>query len=168
MRHHSPADRESTDTTDERDIRALTEYLTVLPDAPDLYEVVSQSGSSYTVDARDGACTCADYEYRQPAGGCKHVRRVEFATGSRPIPDAVPTEAIDEQLGRHVDTDERPVLLADGGTTLGPLPAITEHREPVEQGAAGYHRCEGCGRETIYGADRIVHAGDCPRREARQ
>lgn len=54
----------------------------------------------------------------------------------------------------------------DEGVVLGPVPAITEHVEPVEQGAARYHRCEGCGRESIYGREEIVHAEGCPRREA--
>ncbi|MFC6724993.1 hypothetical protein ACFQE1_11545, partial [Halobium palmae] len=49
--------------------------------AEDLYAVVTESGSEYLVDARTGACECADAEYRAPEGGCKHVRRVAFATG---------------------------------------------------------------------------------------
>lgn len=53
--------------------------------------------------------------------------------------------------------------LATGGGEL--LPEITEHRESYEQGGAKYWRCEGCGRETIYGRDRIPHAEGCPRRE---
>lgn len=46
--------------------RALTEYLTVLEDvgcvrgAADLFLVVSQSGTEYLVDARDGVCECPD------------------------------------------------------------------------------------------------------------
>jgi hypothetical protein len=39
---------------DDRDTRALSEYLTVLPEAPGLFQVVSQLGKSYTVDANDG------------------------------------------------------------------------------------------------------------------
>ena len=50
MTHYDPTEIEGTDL-DDRDVRALTEYLTVLPEAPGLYEVVSQSGESYTVDA---------------------------------------------------------------------------------------------------------------------
>lgn len=154
---------------DERDVRALTQYLTVLPVSSDLYEVVSQSGRAYVVDAREGVCTCADFAYRRPDGGCKHVRRVAFATGERPVPADVDPAAIDEHLGRHVGS----VAVADGGAAdpgddpvvLGPWPAITEHVEPYEQGARRYHRCEGCGRETIYGPETIVHAVGCPRRE---
>lgn len=96
------------DTTaglDERDVRALTEYLTVLDDlgracgADGLYLVVSQSGGEYLVDARGGACECPDHEHR--GARCKHLRRVAFATGARPVPDGV--DGADPQLGLHVD-----------------------------------------------------------------
>jgi len=85
MTHYDPTKVEGTDL-DDRDVRALTEYLTVLPEAPGLYEVVSQSGESYTVDVRNGACTCPDAEYHDPDGGCKHCRRVHFETGREAIP----------------------------------------------------------------------------------
>jgi len=65
-----------TDQLDERDVRALTECMTVLDaDAPGFYTVTTESGREYTVDARGGSCSCPDAEYRDPEGGCKHVRR---------------------------------------------------------------------------------------------
>lgn len=85
-----------------RDVRALTQYLTVLDDvgrargADGLYLVVSQSGSEYLVDGRTGACECSDHEYRDVH--CKHARRVDFATGKRAIPAGVD---IDGLLGEH-------------------------------------------------------------------
>ena len=100
---------------DERDARALTQYLTVLDDvdeargADDIYVVVSQSGSQYTVDLRYEARTCPDAEYRDVE--CKHIRRVKFATGARPIPAWVSPDAVDQQLGEHVDGPR----MADGG-----------------------------------------------------
>lgn len=103
-----------TSTTDPRDVRALTEYLTVLP-AGDRFEVVSQSGSAYTVDPDARTCDCPDFEYRQPAGGCKHVRRVLMELGKRPVPAAVETDAVPDDFGRHVE----PVLVADGGSVPG-------------------------------------------------
>ncbi len=53
------------------------------------YEVVSESGNTYTVDIETETCTCPDWEQRQPAGGCKHLRRVdlEIRTGITPAPD---------------------------------------------------------------------------------
>lgn len=78
-------------------MRALTEYLAVLPEAPGMYTVVSQSGASYTVAARDGACKCPDHRYWGVR--CKHLRRVSYATGETPIPAWVETEEVDDQLG---------------------------------------------------------------------
>ena len=101
---------------DPRDVRALTEYLTVLDDVDraagddDLYLVVSQSGREYLVDVRTGTCECADHEYR--GIHCKHARRVEFATGEQAIPAGV--EGVDDRLGEHVDTEPR-VAATDGG-----------------------------------------------------
>jgi hypothetical protein len=101
----------TTDRTDleKRTRRALEQYLTVVDDvdeaagADDLYVVVSESGSQYCVDARGGSCTCPDAEHRDPEGGCKHARRVAFATGADAIPAAADPDAVDEQLGAHVD-----------------------------------------------------------------
>jgi hypothetical protein len=96
------------DEAHELDYRALSEYLTVLKDgdvrarsAENLYTVHSESGSTYLVDAELPACECADHEYRHRI--CKHIRRVEFATGRRDVPDFVDDAAVDEQLGMHVE-----------------------------------------------------------------
>ena len=92
---------------DERDVRALTEYLTVLADvgrvrgADDLFLVVSESGSEYLVDARGGRCDCPDAEHR--GARCKHLRRVALATGARPVPVGADSLGVDPQLGMHVD-----------------------------------------------------------------
>jgi hypothetical protein len=96
----------------DRDVRALTECMTTLEDlgavagADGLYVVISESGRSYTVDVSNGVCTCDDAFYRQPEGGCKHVRRVAFATERREIPAWVDRSAVDGQLGRHVCGEE--------------------------------------------------------------
>jgi hypothetical protein len=66
----------------EREVRALTQYLTVLPHAPDVHVVVSGSGDSHTVDAR-----------------------VAFATGRRPIPAWVDREDLPRDFSAHVDVD---------------------------------------------------------------
>ncbi|GAB3038807.1 hypothetical protein GCM10025298_30200 [Natronobiforma cellulositropha] len=70
--------------------RALTEDLDVRFSEPGpIYGVRSRSGNTYTVDVEAVTCTCPDFEQRQPAGGCKHVRRVdlEIRTGLVPAPD---------------------------------------------------------------------------------
>jgi hypothetical protein len=108
------------ESIDTRDARALTQYLTVLDDvgrvrhAPELYLVVSESGSEYLVDTRgEGACECADHRHR--GARCKHLRRVAFATGEREIPPWVDTDALDEQLAEHVDATPQ-LAATDGGT----------------------------------------------------
>lgn len=88
-------DLEAAAELDERDWRALGEYISVLADhgrargADGLYYVVGAAGSSYLVDLETRSCECPDASYRDPADGCKHVRRVQFATGERSIPAGV-------------------------------------------------------------------------------
>ncbi len=97
---------------------ALTEVMSVLDDiglargAPDLYLVVSSSGSTYLVDTRKGTCECPDDEYRDIT--CKHKRRVAFATGERPIPGWIQRAQLDDNFGEYVDGDVR-FLTTDGG-----------------------------------------------------
>lgn len=92
---------------DDRDIAALTEYMTVLessatlPDAPDMYAVVSASGSEYHVDLRSETCGCPDHRYREAR--CKHIRRCEYETGRRPLPAWVDREDLPADFARHVD-----------------------------------------------------------------
>lgn len=100
---------DSEQRIDERDVRALEQYLTVLPDygraagAAGLFMVVSESGEEYLVDTYQPVCECADFEYRSPAGGCKHIRRVAFATGERDLPAGVDADPL---LGEHVTAAE--------------------------------------------------------------
>ena len=108
-----------TDTElDARDVRALTEYMSVLPEGGDVYTVVGQNGGTYTVDAREGRCTCPDYKHNLPTDDgrerCKHAARVAYATGERSVPAWVDTDAVDEQLGEHVDAGPQ-VAATDGG-----------------------------------------------------
>jgi len=108
-------------TVSKRTRRAVEEYMTVLnqnvpefpyvdvPNSPGLFVVVTPTGT-YLVDIIEGTCTCPDMEYRDPAGGCKHVRRVRFAVGAATIPrQAVdnPDIQIDPALGEHVEGTPR-------------------------------------------------------------
>jgi len=115
---------ESNDLED-RDVRALTEYMTVLPLGGDVYSVTTQSGSEYRVDAREGRCTCPDHQYREVR--CKHIRRVVFATGERPVPAWVDADEVDAQLGQHVDGTPK-VAVTDGGVTFEEfvIPVVNE------------------------------------------
>lgn len=158
---------------DERDVRALTECISVLEDvgpaagAPGLFLVVSQSGREYLVDDRTGTCECPDSEYR--GSRCKHLRRVAFATGQRAIPADV--DGVDDLLGEHTNGSVRRAV-TDGGQVVDRENAIeyTRHVEPPEQGGERYVRCEACGAELLEklgGEDRLVHSDDCPAGEGR-
>ena len=110
---------ERTDTElDARDVRALTEYMTVLPNGGDVYTVVGQNGGTYTVDARKGRCTCPTTSTTCPTDDgrkrCKHATRVAYATGERSVPAWIDTDAVDEQLGEHVNASPQ-VAATDGG-----------------------------------------------------
>ena len=100
---------------EQRDVRALTECMTVLPEGGDVFSVVTESGSEYTVDTRESRCTCPDYQYND--AHCKHIRRVAYATGSKPIPECADCDAVDGLLGEHVD-DAPTVAVADGGSEI--------------------------------------------------
>jgi len=73
---------------EKRDFRALSEYMTVFAEAPGLFRVVSE-GPEYLVDLETETCECDDSTYRDPDGGCKHVRRIQFTTGARDIPECI-------------------------------------------------------------------------------
>ncbi|WP_265112249.1 hypothetical protein [Halosolutus halophilus] len=93
------------------DRRALTQYLTVLEDvsrvagADGQYLVVSESGSEYLVDTRLKACECPDHRYRERE--CKHLKRVAYATGARPVPSVVDRDDIAGELGEHCSGEPR-------------------------------------------------------------
>lgn len=172
--------KEAVESLNDRDVRALTEYLLAVADGEGLYRVYSEDGTEYRVDAREGRCTCPDAEHRDPEGGCKHVRRVAFATGERPIPEWADRDALDPRLrDREGAAGGAQAVAADGGTvTADPatdapdadLPPVTEHREPPAQGGERYVRCEGCGREVLCslgGRGNLLHRVDCPRGERR-
>lgn len=115
------AERHESTDLDQRDVRALKEYMTVLPLGGDVYSVTTQSGSEYRVDALEGRCTCPDAEYNLPTDDgrkrCKHAARVAFATGQRVVPAWIDADEVDAQLGEHVEGTPK-VAVTDGGVTL--------------------------------------------------
>lgn len=120
MSESNPNGNESTEL-DARDARALTEYMTVLAEGGDVYSVTTESGSEYRVDARAGRCTCPDARHNlDDAEACKHENRVAFATGARPVPAYVTADAVDPDLGAHVDA--RPRVATDGGEVVATDP----------------------------------------------
>ena len=83
-----------------RTIRAATEHMTVIEEARSLFSVTAQSGSEYTVDLREPACTCRDFEHRSEQlgdQGCKHIRRVRIEVGQ------VDTDTLEARLAETAD-----------------------------------------------------------------
>ena len=146
---------ERIETIDDRTIRALTEKMTVLSKGGNVYAVNTESGNEYYVDAHnDSRCTCPDSEYGEPEGGCKHYRRVQFATGDRTIPDCLDKERVDPQLGEHLDDEQSTDDFQ-----------FTRHVESEKQGGEEYVRCEECGRELLCrlgGRKNLPHKHGCP------
>ena len=112
---------------EKRTRRALEQPLSVLSvdgtpiDDADttIVSVVSHSGEQYTVDVRDGRCTCPDAEYNlDDDEACKHEIRARAVLRREPVNarvfDAVD---VDPQLGQHAF--EPAVTAADGGIVDG-------------------------------------------------
>jgi hypothetical protein len=112
--------------------------MTVLPNhgraagAPDLFVVIGENGrGEYLVDTRTESCECKDAKYRDPEGGCKHLRRCRIATGETPVPaDALGEVTVDETFGAQVDASPK-FATADGGIIDGSTGEVLEDdREP--------------------------------------
>lgn len=88
---------------DPRTHRAVTGNMIVVPegDASGLFDVYSATDGHneiYTVDLREGRCTCPGAEYNLTTDeACKHEQRVKLALGIIPVPEAL-VEEIDEVL----------------------------------------------------------------------
>lgn len=97
--------RQNGTDIENRDARALTQYLTVIPiEGTGMYEVTSESGREYIVDLQETRCTCKDHEFRRVR--CKHIRRVEFETGARELPAWINEDALPCDFRAHVDADD--------------------------------------------------------------
>jgi predicted nucleic acid-binding Zn finger protein len=77
-----------------RDRRAAQERLFVDPQGQGVFHVYSTEGTKYEIFLPAGQCSCDDYHYREPEGGCKHVRRVRMEIGERPVPDVTNPDPI--------------------------------------------------------------------------
>ena len=87
-------------SVDPRTLRAISQYMSVLEEATDLYLVVSESGKAYTVDLAEPACTCPDFQYREVE--CKHIRRVKLTAG---ITDTAELRATLESNAKNLEAD---------------------------------------------------------------
>ena len=103
---------------DNLDAKALTTPMAVLPDGPDvddaenMWLVLHQVEHVVALVNGDFTCDCKGHQYGHR---CYHIRRVEFATGRRPIPAWADRDKIDDQLGLHVDGEPEFEHEPDGG-----------------------------------------------------
>lgn len=151
---------------DDRDVRALTEHMDIYRDDPDTSTeevAVYNKGTRHIVNPRARFCDCEDQHYRQPEGGCKHLRRLDFEDGRRDVPSWVQADALDDELADSIgrskwhDTSR---AVADGGTVeseeqphariTGPHPEFDKYGQYT---GSDYWRCTGCGSEAIRRSD---------------
>lgn len=116
----SDGETESESALDPRTRRAREEDMDVsLLEKGGLYEVRSQSGSTYEVDVIAPSCTCPDWQQREPTGGCKHIRRVDFEIKAEDVPR--PDGRLPERLltdGRGGDIDACATRIAERLDTI--------------------------------------------------
>jgi len=94
--------------------------MTVIEEARSLFSVTTQSGSEYTVDLREPACTCPDFEYRESVSECKHIRRVRIEVGQVDIEtlEAQLIETADNLESNAIDLEDQAQKLADTAAEL--------------------------------------------------
>jgi len=180
----SQSETNAQDCIEKRTRRALEECMTVLPDhgraegAAGLFVVIGENcNGEYLVDTRTGSCECRDAKYRDPDGGCKHLRRCQIAQGDTPVPaNALSRIKIDSNFGVHVDASPK-FATADGGLIDGetgeeisdentaasiwsdPMAEVDEYGKPTGD---HYVRCEECGIEVLTAlADCASHREGC-------
>jgi predicted nucleic acid-binding Zn finger protein len=74
--------------------------MTIIEESRSLFTVTTESGSEYTVDLREPACTCPDFQHRESVEECKHVQRVRIEVGQ------VDTDALETRLAETAETLE--------------------------------------------------------------
>lgn len=116
------------------------------------YTVHAASGRYYDVDIVVQTCSCPDFQTNPPAGGCKHLRRVdmEIRAGRVPTPDGrIPSQTaadggVSEEAARELpDSIDGAV---DYPRIEGPIPEFDAYGEPT---GSRYYRCLRCGREAM-------------------
>jgi hypothetical protein len=180
----SNEESETKDSIETRTRRALEECMTVLPNhgradgAPGLFVVIGENeNGQYLVDARSQSCECKDAQYRDPDGGCKHIRRCRIAQGETPVPAGALDEiTIDSTFGAQLETSAK-FATADGGLIDGetgeeisaetesttswsdPMAEVDKYRKPTGD---HYVRCEDCGIEVLTTlSDCATHREGC-------
>jgi len=103
-----PRQPDAPDQIAERTVNALTEAMVVDEHDRQTWsdrevKVYSGENERYLVHVGALNCTCKDWEYRKPEGGCKHIRRARYALGLDEVPDWVDRSALDPSLRLRVE-----------------------------------------------------------------
>jgi hypothetical protein len=186
MNDYESAELES-DCIADRTRRALERPLSVVtprgtpvtdPETSVVSVVSGNTGRTHTVDVREARCTCEDSEYRDPEGGCYHVRRARFALGRSSIPaDVLAAVDVDQTLGANapgpvVATADGGIVRPDEGAEVlegdsaggdpweGPHTEYDKYGQPT---GAEYLRCRDCGVEVVTSVDTetVAHRDGC-------
>jgi|GEM_PF-1637869 len=115
-----------------RTLRAATEHMTVIEEAQSLFSVTTQSGSEYTVDLREPACTCPDFEYRESVSECKHIRRVRIEVGQVDV-ETLETELIETADNLESNAADLEAQAQELTNTAGELRDALNRLEEVAQ-----------------------------------
>jgi hypothetical protein len=172
---------------DDRTRRGLEEPLSVvtLDGTPvadreaTIVQVVSHSGEAYTVDVREGRCTCPDAEYNLDSGeACKHEVRARIALGREPL-DAAVLGAVDVDAQLGASAPGPVIATADGGIVRPDEGAevLETDSDDVDPWAGpfdetdkygcltgtSYVRCRDCGVEAVTSVDTetVAHRDGC-------
>ena len=113
-----------------RTIRAATEIMTVIEEADALFLVVTESGSEYTVDLREPACSCRDFEFRDDIQECKHIRRVRIEVGQVDI-DALAESLADRATSVEQEAEELEETVEEMEDTAKELDNAAQRLEEV-------------------------------------
>ena len=112
-----------------RTLRAATEIMTVIEEADALFSVTTESGSEYTVDLREPACTCPDFQYRDEVE-CKHIRRVRIEVGQVDI-EALAESLADRATSVQKEAQELEETAEELGDTAKELDNAAQRLEEV-------------------------------------
>lgn len=121
---------------DDRTLKAATGPLRVTEHAPGMFRVESRPNhpdpekrSEYIVDLVEGACQCPDFQWRNPEGGCKHIRAAKIHTGKIPFPllldqDERNLMASKQEIEADADAEADAEVATDGGVQVSPADPI--------------------------------------------
>lgn len=150
-RHTLTRDEALFDHLEPRRRRALAETMHVtFARTGGRYTVHASSGRDYDVDVVDGTCSFPDFQSGPPAGGCKHLRRVdmEIRAGTMPTPDGrLPSRATADGGTTAETRSDEPI---ETGRIEGPILEFDRHGKPTGE---TYFRCMRCGREAMRARD---------------